>query len=944
MPTADASTATGGILLLVDAHALLHRSYHALPSGMRTATGMPTNALYGFALTILKAVEQFRPTHLAICFDAAEETLRKQSFPAYKAHRQAPEDDLIVQLEKAREIPDALGVKSFFGDGHEADDYLGSLAEYGKTHGLRVVILSGDKDMYQLVDGQVSVCILKTGIKDTALMTPEKILEATGLRPDQVVDYKGLRGDPSDNIPGVPGIGEITATKLLQRHGSLDEVYAHLEDDPEIKGKLKERLVANRELALQSRELARIHRTIPLSVNADELTFHPHHEMAVNLFAELEFRSLLPRLHALETFEGSAPSSAPVIQPTQAPPPPSQATQTSLFAPAEAAGATLAEPERAAVSFTPVIVRTSDELAACVRELAGAKILVIDTETPSLDAHTVTPCGISLAASTDRGFYLNLGHAGETLELAEVQRVLGPLLLDPTITKVGHNLKFDSQVLLNAGLELRGIEDTLLMAYLLAPGARGLGLDALALQELRYAMQPITDLIGKGKKQIPFNDVPLEAAAWYSVEDAITTLLLHGILRERLGNTGQLPFLERFEIPLIPILSAMERAGALIDVQHLQALGREVEAELATIEGAIHALVGHPFNLNSPRQVSEVLFHELALPTKGIRKTPQGVLSTAAEELEKLEHPVADKLLAFRELEKLRSTYIDALPKLVDASGRVHTSYNQAVAATGRLSSSDPNLQNIPIRSPLGRRIREAFVAPPGRRIVAADYSQIELRVLAHVSSDPNLTAVYREGRDIHAQTAAFLFGVRPEDVTKAQRSQAKTVNFGILYGMGPRRLARENGIPLSEATRFIEEYFASYPRVSQWMDEILAEARTTGFVTTFFGRRRYLPDLQSGRGQFLAQAERMAVNHPIQGTAADLMKLAMIRVAARLDGRTDARVILQVHDELVLEVNEDVVTEIEALLRTEMESVATLSVPLTVDVASGPNWGALRS
>lgn len=930
------------LLLLVDAHALLHRAYHALPPTMSTQDGIPTNSLYGFTLTTLIALEKFKPTHVAVCFDEKEPTLRKQAYPEYKANRPAAADDLAIQLSKAQEIPKSMGLYTISGDGHEADDYLGTLAEIAKNQGMKVVILTGDKDTFQLVDDKVSVCTLRTGMKDTVLMNPDKIQIKMGLRPDQVVDFKGLRGDPSDNIPGVPGVGDKTATKLLQKHQTLDGIYEHLDDDPDIKGKMLEKLRDNKEQAYLSRELATIKRDIPIDIDLAELELKLDESGTNEVFSRFEFRSLLSRT---KDFFNDNPTDAPS---QDRPVKESQnkssiaSAQPSLFGPAESTGA-VSKSKSDSLDFQVNIINDELDLQKLIKELNSVELFAIDTETNSLDSLNEPPCGISISTNKNSGYYINLGHADAKLSPKVLQEQLGPVLENPKKTKVAHNLKFDMQVLENIGLNIVNGEDTLLMAYLLAPGARGLGLDALVLQEFSYQMQPIVELIGKGKSQIPFSDIPLGVAANYSVEDAVMTLRLRNNLIDRLRKIGQEEFLHRFELPLIPILSQMERLGVEIDTRFLDKLAKKIQKKLGNLEELIHDHAKDQFNINSPKQLSEILFNKLDIPTKGIKKTPQGELSTAASELEKIDHPIAKLLLEYRELEKLRSTYVEAIPELADKQSRVHTSYNQAVTATGRLSSSDPNLQNIPARSEFGRQIRNAFVAPNDHVLLAADYSQVELRVLAHLCGDPSLTKVYRDGKDIHAQTGAFLYNVKPEDVTKEQRFNAKTVNFGILYGMGARRLARENSLTTKEAAEFIENYFKSYPNVSTWMEKTLSKAGNTGYVETFFGRRRYMPELSTAFGQFLAQAERMALNHPIQGTAADLMKLAMINVSKRLAGRSEARMILQVHDEMVLEVAKDSVLEIATIVREEMENVAELNVPLVADISIGRSWGELE-
>jgi DNA polymerase-1 len=901
-------------LVLVDGSSYLYRAFHALPP-LTNSRGEPTGAVLGVLNMLAKLQKELAPTLVAVVFDAPGKTFRDELFAEYKAHRPPMPDDLRSQIAPLLEAVEGLGLPLLRVTGVEADDVIGTLAKRAADEGLRVVISTGDKDMAQLVNERVSLVNTMTDTK----------LDRAGVKikfdvyPEQIVDYLALVGDTSDNIPGVPKVGPKTAAKWLNQYTTLDNLLEHRD---EIEGKVGESLREHTSDLALSRRLATIDCAVALEVEPRDLQPQaPDVERLRSLYAKLELRSLLRQLPGGEAEVAPSPSA------TTGDPP--------------AAGAKIA------VERHYDLVLTQEAFDAWMRRLEAAELVSFDTETTSLDYMQAGIVGVSFAVEPGHAAYVPLAHtypgAPDQLDRAAVLARLKPLLEDPARAKLGHHLKYDAHVLRNQGIELRGMRfDSMLESYVLDSTATRHDLDSTAKHYLGVDTIHYEDVAGKGAKQLPFNEVPVETAGEYSAEDADIALQLHLALWPRIERLPKLERLyEEIEQPLVPVLLEMEHHGVLIDVAMLRKQSHELAKKLQELEARAHAVAGAPFNLDSPKQLQEVLFGRLGLPVQ--RKTATGQPSTAEDVLEELagDYELPRIILDYRGMAKLRSTYTDKLPGQVDArTGRVHTSYHQAVAATGRLSSTDPNLQNIPIRTPEGRRIRQAFVAPPGHVLVAADYSQIELRIMAHLSGDAGLLAAFAADRDIHQATAAEVFGVPAADVSADQRRAAKAINFGLIYGMSAFGLARQLGIERGAAQKYVDLYFQRYPGVKRYMDQTRAMAREQGFVETVAGRRLYLPDIRSRNNQLRQYAERSAINAPMQGTAADIIKRAMIDVHDWLaHGRARARLVMQVHDELVLEVREDALEPVARRLRELMSSAAELSVPLKVDVGSGANW-----
>ncbi len=914
-------------LVLIDAHALIHRAFHAIPF-LATKDGELTNAVFGFTATVLSVLKDLKPEYVAVSFDLPEPTFRHERYADYKATRQKAPDELRSQFGRVREVVEALGFPVFEQAGYEADDVLGSLAkQFTRKHDLDAYIVTGDKDTLQLVDDHVRVFTLRKGIKDTVIYDPALLKKETGLTPDEFIEYKALKGDPSDNIPGVPGIGDKTATILIQKYRSLEGLYAVLEEDsanhPDIKPKVRENLGAFKEQAFLSRDLSRIVIDMKLAFHLPDCVLHDFDQArALELFKKLEFSSLVPRLKEAMAIE------LPVAE--------------------QAAAA--ATPQRDFSKRDYRLVATARDFRAFLTELKHQEVFAFDTETERLDSIRPVLVGMSFSWRAGTGWYLPVGHAvGPNLPREKTLKALRPVLTDKRSGVVGHHLKYDYEVMRAAGIELGGLRfDTLLGSYLLNPGARTLALDKLAYQELGMEMQPITELIGTGplKDQKPVSKVPIQDLADYAAEDADATWQLYEKFSPELERLGILSVHDDLELPLVPVLAKMEQRGVQIDTKFLAAMSVRFGRKLAGIERKIHKLAGREFNMNSPRQLAEVLFAELKVG-KGTRTQSGAHLSTAAGKLEKFRdaHPIVPLILEYRELSKLKGTYLDALPSLVRKdTGRLHTSFNQTVAATGRLSSSDPNLQNIPIRTEAGREIRKAFTAGRGKRLISADYSQFELRIAAHLSGDARLTEHFREGRDIHTATAAEVSGVPESAVTPEQRYAAKAVNFSILYGATPHGVARSTGMSVAEAHAYIEKYFRTYPKLREYMDAMVAKVRADGYVETLFGRRRYIPEINSSSHPVREAAKRMAINMPVQGTQADVLKLAMVELDRRLPKEAaDAHLLLTVHDELVLETPTKQVAETAALVEETMRTAYAFSVPVAVSVAAGTTWGDLK-
>lgn len=907
--------------MLVDGNALVHRGFHALP-GLTTKHGEPTGAVYGFAMILLRAMKDIKPTHVACTFDLAAPTFRHERYKDYKATRVKAPQELYDQIPKVKEVVRALGIPIFEREGYEADDVLGTLAARlceQNGHGCEVLIVTGDLDCLQLVNRCVKVYTMRKGLSDTVVYDERAVRERYGFLPSQVVDYKALRGDPSDNIKGVSGIGEKTAAELIVKFKSLDGLYAAVAKGGKkaegIKPKVLALLTEQKAQAYESYALSKIETNVPLDVVVPPYDFDaPHARQTVELFKELEFRSLVAKLPKTEVAAGAEPVAVAAV--TRAP----EKKFTQRYQ----------------------LVQTHEALAAAVGELARAKEVAVDTETTGLSVQDAALVGVGLCGTLGEAYYVPAA-------LALSSPALRDLLKDPALPKVGHNLKFDLAVLEAAGLNLGPLSfDTMVASYLLNAGSRQHNLDTLAFNELGYQMQPIEDLIGSGKAQISMDQVEPEKVSWYCCEDVDMTLRLKEVFDPQLKEQGLSRIFTDIELPLVPVLAAVERAGILLDVKLINELSGEAEVQIKGLERDIYALSGTEFNINSPKQLKEILFERLGLVPVENRRTKTG-LSTAAGELEKMlgQHPVIQKLLEYRELAKLQSTYLLALPKLVNRrTGRIHTSYNQTVAATGRLSSTDPNLQNIPVRGEgLGSRIRQAFVAKPGYRLLSLDYSQIELRIVAHLAQDEKMLAVFKNREDIHTKTASEIFGVPENRVTKDMRRDAKTINFGILYGVSSFGLSsRIQEMSRAEAKQFIERYFAAYPKVEAYVEQIKLQVREEGFVRNELGRIRRFPEAQSSQYPVRAAAERAAVNFPIQSLAADVMKVAMVNAYRETSGKAeDIQMLLQVHDELVFEVREDLVEAYAKRLIPVMENALTLSVPVEVEAKAGPNWGEME-
>lgn len=922
------------VLYLIDGHALAYRTYFALATAgerLQTRSGEPTAGIYGFCSVLMKILEQDRPDYLAVAFDTGK-TFRNDLYPDYKATRAKMPDDLRAQIERLRQIVDAFNLPRLEKEGVEADDVLGSIAKQAVELGLGVKIITGDRDLLQLVQERVIVNLAGNKLSEARDFTAADVIETLGVRPEQVVEYKGLVGDKSDNIPGVPGVGEKTAVSLLQQYPTLEEIYAHID---ELKGAVRTRLENGRELAFLSRDLATIRTDVGISLDLEKARANDLNLPAVEaIFRELEFRTLIARL----------PKLAPGYQPPQSAAP---GGQLSLFGEPITQ---ISQSETFDNHYT--VVNTPEALRDLQQILSKAECLAVDTETTGVDPLRSELVGISLSVAEGQGYYIPVGHrTGEPqLPLETVRAALQPAFTDPRLPKYGHNAKYDLLALRQAGFDLTPITfDTMIAGFLIDPGSRALGLKDMAEDYLSLTMTHIEELIGKGKNQISMDAVPVERAAAYAAADAEVTLRLVAPLRAKLAERGVEKLFNTVEMPLVPVLAMMEQNGIALDLDFLKQMSVELTERLDEIETQISNLIGYRFNLNSTQQLSDVLFKTLGLlPPDPRKKTASGHFSTSADVLEELrgQHKVVDLILEYRELSKLKSTYLDALPLQVNpATGRVHTSFNQTGSVTGRLASSDPNLQNIPTRTELGRKVRRAFVAAPGHLLLSVDYSQIELRIVAAMSGDEAMREAFLAGQDIHAATAAAILNIPLEQVNKDQRRNAKAINFGLIYGMSSFGLSRSTGLTLAEAENFVKAYFAQFPGVRSFLDDIRRQAAQRGYVETLLGRRRYFPNLQSGSNYNLrAREEREAINAPIQGTAADIMKLAMIALPPALEkAGLHARLLLQVHDELVLEIPENELQGTARVVQDIMENAYPLSIPLETEARSGISWGEMQ-
>ncbi|MBN5183071.1 DNA polymerase I [Serratia marcescens] len=920
-------------LILVDGSSYLYRAYHAFPP-LTNSAGEPTGAMYGVLNMLRSLLLQYQPSHVAVVFDAKGKTFRDDLFAEYKSHRPPMPDDLRAQIEPLHSMVKAMGLLLLVTPGVEADDVIGTLALEAEKAGHAVLISTGDKDMAQLVTPNVTLI----NTMNNTILGPQEVCDKYGIPPELIIDFLALMGDSSDNIPGVPGVGEKTAQALLQGIGGLDALYGNLENIATLSFRgaktMAAKLEQNKEVAYLSYKLATIKTDVELDLTCADLTVSaPDVDTLQQLFKQYEFKRWLADVEAGVWLENKKAAGA-------------KAAGAAKSAIAAETPKALAEAKLSQDGYVTILDETTftDWLA----RLKKADVFAFDTETDGLDTLTANLIGLSFAIAPGEAAYLPVAHdyldAPPQLDRTYVLEALKPLLEDEKALKVGQNLKFDMSLLARYGIEMRGIAyDTMLESYVLDSVGGRHDMDSLADRYLGHKTITFEEIAGKGKNQLTFNQIALEQAAPYAAEDADVTLQLHLAMWPQLKQSAELlTVFNEIEMPLLPVLSHIERTGVLIDPAILSAHSQELAKRLAELEVQAHELAEEPFNLASTKQLQAILYEKQKLPV--LKKTPGGAPSTNEEVLAELalDYPLPKVILEYRGLAKLKTTYTDKLPLMINpVSGRVHTSYHQAVTATGRLSSSDPNLQNIPVRNDEGRRIRQAFIAPEGYRIVAADYSQIELRIMAHLSQDEGLLKAFAEGKDIHRATASEVFGVPLDKVTGEQRRSAKAINFGLIYGMSAFGLARQLGIPRGEAQRYMDLYFERYPGVLDYMERTRQQASEQGYVSTLDGRRLYLPDVRSSNGMRRKAAERAAINAPMQGTAADIIKRAMIEVDAWLQGQEKplVRAIMQVHDELVFEVHESVLEEASQRIRQLMEGSMTLAVPLKVDVGVGMNW-----
>ncbi|CAI1225866.1 MULTISPECIES: DNA polymerase I [Serratia] len=922
-------------LILVDGSSYLYRAYHAFPP-LTNSAGEPTGAMYGVLNMLRSLLLQYQPSHVAVVFDAKGKTFRDELFAEYKSHRPPMPDDLRAQIEPLHKMVKAMGLPLLVTPGVEADDVIGTLALEAEKAGHAVLISTGDKDMAQLVTPNVTLI----NTMNNTILGPQEVCDKYGIPPELIIDFLALMGDASDNIPGVPGVGEKTAQGLLQGLGGLDVLYANLDSIATLSFRgaktMAAKLEQNKEMAYLSYKLATIKTDVELDITCADLQVSPLDvDTLQQLFKQYEFKRWLADVEAGVWLEGKKGAG---VKATSAAKSSASAVAETGKAPAEA---TLSQEGY-------VTILDEDTFTEWLEKLKKAEVFAFDTETDGLDTLTANLIGLSFAIAPGEAAYLPVAHdyldAPTQLDRAHVLATLKPLLEDEKALKVGQNLKFDMSLLARYDITLRGIAfDTMLESYVLDSVGGRHDMDSLSDRYLGHKTVTFEEIAGKGKKQLTFNQIALEQAAPYAAEDADVTLQLHLAMWPQLKESAELlTVFNQIEMPLLPVLSHIERTGVLIDQSILATHSIELTKRLAELEIQAHELAEEPFNLASTKQLQAILYEKQKLPI--LKKTPGGAPSTNEEVLAELalDYPLPKVILEYRGLAKLKTTYTDKLPLMINpVSGRVHTSYHQAVTATGRLSSSDPNLQNIPVRNDEGRRIRQAFIAPEGYRIVAADYSQIELRIMAHLSQDEGLLKAFAAGEDIHRATAAEVFGLPLDKVTNEQRRSAKAINFGLIYGMSAFGLARQLGIPRGEAQRYMDLYFERYPGVLEYMERTRQQAASQGYVSTLDGRRLYLPDVSSSNGMRRKAAERAAINAPMQGTAADIIKRAMIEVDAWLQAQEKplVRMIMQVHDELVFEVHESVLEESNQRIRELMENSMALAVPLKVDVGVGANW-----
>lgn len=893
--------------ILVDGSSYLFRAYHAMP-GLTNAKGEATGTIYGVINMLRKLVAEYQPSHIAIVFDAKGKTFRHKMFKEYKANRPPMPDDLREQIEPVHKIVEAMGLPLVCVSGVEADDVIGTLAAQASELGIETLISTGDKDMAQLVNKHVSLINTMTNLYSDVAGVKEKY----GVTPEQIIDYLALMGDKADNIPGIPKVGPKTAVKWLEAYGTIENIVEHAD---EIKGKVGESLRENLNQLPLSQELTTIKCDVELDVTPKTLVHaEPDIDILRELFSRYEFKTWHAQLNDAANESGST-------------------------------AANVEAKKEVAVDYEKIL--TEKQLSAWMKKLKAADVFSFDLETTSLDYMQAEIVGLSFAVEANRAAYIPVAHsyddAPTQLDRDNVLAKFKPLLEDAKVAKLGQNLKYDMSVLANYNINMQGIQyDTMLESYVLDSVGSRHNMDALALRFLDKHTIHFEDIAGKGAKQVTFDLIDVDTAAEYAAEDADVTLQLHQTIWPLLQESESLvKVFKEIEMPLLPVLSRMERRGVLLDTKALEKQSKQLTKRIAELESEVHGLAGEEFNLGSPKQLQTILFEKLELPI--VSKTPKGQPSTAESVLVELAHEyeLPKLLLEYRSLAKLKSTYTDKLPKMIDPdTGRIHTSYHQAVAATGRLSSTDPNLQNIPVRTDEGRRIRKAFIANTGNKILAADYSQIELRIMAHLSEDKGLVTAFENGVDVHSATAAEVFSVDVEAVTKEQRRRAKAINFGLIYGMSAFGLAKQLDIERYEAQSYVELYFERYPGVKEYMERTRKIASEQGYVETVLGRRLYLPDINARNSMRRQYAERTAINAPMQGTAADIIKLAMINLDQQLqNSKLDCAMLMQVHDELVFEINEKDLDKASKVINDAMVNAISLSVPLVVDIGIGDNW-----
>jgi DNA polymerase-1 len=897
------------LLLLFDGNALIHRAFHAIPPLTISKTGEMVNAVQGFASTLLKVLNEIKPTHWAIAFDRPTPTFRHEKFEDYKAQRPKAPQELVSQIKRVHQLVDTFHIPTFEIDGYEADDVLGTLSRQADQQNVDTLIVTGDNDILQVVSPNTKVMSPRRTFSDTVIYDETGVNQKYGISPEQLAELKALTGDPSDNIPGIPGIGDKTAAKLLRQFGSLEGIYTHIDEiTPE---KLQASLRDHKARVLQNKELATIVTDVPISLNLDACQVSSYdRQQVVELFRELGFVQLLSRL------------------------------------PEEITGAPPVAPSQAISKKDYHLINTDQALDKLIAQLLAAKELTVDLETSTKEVMAAELVGISLSSTSGEAYYIPVGHRGlsqiSQLPLSQVIARLKPVLEDAKIPKIAQNGKFDMTVLAEYGIKLENLAfDTMIAAYLL--GEKSIGLKALAFNRLGAEMTPITDLIGKGAKQLSMAMATIEQVTDYACADADITLRLKSMLDAELRKEGLWQLFSEVEMPLVPVLVAMERNGVAIDVELLRDMSHSLGKEMLRLEAEVYNSLGYRFNINSSQQLSRILYEELRLPKP--RKTKSGY-STDASALEELKgtHPIIELVLQYRQLAKLKSTYTDALPALVNPkTGRLHTSFKQTGTTTGRLSSSEPNMQNIPVRGELGGKIRQAIIAEPGWQLLSADYSQIDLRALAHISQDPELIATFLRDEDVHTATASRVFNVSPDKVTSEMRRVAKTVNFGVIYGMSDYGLEQATSFSREEAAQFISAYFEKYPRVKAYIEATKSQTRERGYVQTVLGRRRYIPEINSPNRQVREAAERMAINMPVQGTSADIIKIAMVNLHREMEKRNlRSKMTLQVHDELVFEVPPEEIDLMKGLVSQIMPQALKLSVPLKIDIKLGKNWAEM--